>query len=307
MIVVRPIAITEAILTANDIPNNSETEWTSPAAFDFGDEVKVTTTDVNEVFVSVVAGIGTNQGNQPEDDDPVSPEFWARKSATNRWAMFSDQLSDQTTQTTSFEVELTPGTLVNAISFFNLEATMVQVVMNDPVDGEVYNRTVNLVDGAGVNNWYEWYFESITLQDTLSLLDLPPFIDAVITVTVTNTGGTAKLGLLTIGAQKELGLTDYSTGVGILDFSRKETDTFGNPIIVPRNFSKRGSYIVTVDTSFVNVVQNILADLRTTPATYIGEVGFPSTIIYGYYRDFNTVLSNPSKSLLTIEIEGLSQ
>jgi len=31
----------------------------------------------------------------------------------------------------------------------------------------------------------------------------------------------------------------------------------------------------------------------------------PETIVYGYYRDFDIVLSNPSLSNGTIEVEGL--
>lgn len=303
MIIIRPVEITDAVLTATDVPENDEAEWSVVTSYSSGDTEMVTTDGVHSVYVSLQ---DTNLGNQPEDDDLITPVFWARESATNRWAMFSDQINDQTEQADEINVTLTPSALVNAVSFFGLSASTVHIVMDDPIDGVVYDEMFNLVDASGVNDWYAWYFEPITRQTTLAVLDLPPFVLADIIVTIGDTGNVAKCGLLSIGAQRKLGDTDFGTGVGIVDYSRKERDTFGNPVIVKRNFTKRADYAVTVDTGFVGAIETTLADFRTTPMTWIGSVDFPSTIIYGYYRDFNIVLSNPTKSLLNIDVEGLT-
>ena len=303
MIIIRPIVINDAVLTATDVTETDEDEFSLITSYSIDDTVMVTTDLVHSIFVSLT---DNNVGNQPQNEpDKVNPIFWARKSATNRFAMFSDQINDQTEQATSIEVELTASNLVNAISFFNLDATTVQVVMNDPNDGEVYNKTVNLVDASGVDDWYAWYFEPITLQTTLALLDLPPFISATITVTITKTGGIAKVGLISIGSQKTLGITDIGTDVGIQDYSTKQRDTFGNPIIVSRNFAKRANYNVTIPSESAGAVEVILAELKTTTLTWIGSVERPSTIIYGYYRDFNITLQT-TISFLSIEVEGLT-
>lgn len=303
MIIIRPVEITDAVLTATDVPEADAPEWLvgTPYALDF--EVMRTVAGTHSVYVSLQAA---NTGNVPEDDDLITPVFWARKSATNRWAMFSDQINDQTEQAEEINVTLTPAALVNGVSLFNLDAATVQIVQDDPVDGVVYDETFNLVDGSGVNNWYAWYFEPIVRQTTLAVLDVLPFASADILVTVGAPGSTAKCGLLTVGSQRKLGDTDYGTGVGIVDYSRKERDPFGNQVVVKRNFTKRADYAVTVDTGFVGAIENTLAEFRTIPMTWIGSVDFPSTIIYGYYRDFNIVLSNPTKSLLNIDVEGLT-
>jgi len=303
MIIIRPVEVTDAVLIATDVPENDEAEWDVATSYSEGDTEMRTTDGVHSVYVSLQ---NSNLGNIPEDDDLVNPVFWARVSATNRWAMFSDQINDQTEQADEINVTLTPSALVNGMSFFNLDAATVRIVMNDPVDGVVYDEAFGLVDASGVNDWYAWYFEPIVRQKTLAVLDLPPFILADIIVTVEDTGNTAKCGLLTMGAQRKLGDTEYGTGVGIVDYSRKERDPFGNPIVVKRNFTKRSDYAVTVDTNFVGAIENTLAEYRTTPMTWIGSVDFPSTIIYGYYRDFNIVLNNYTKSLLSIDVEGLT-
>lgn len=303
MIIIRPVEITDAVLTANDVPETDEAEFLIGTSYSIGDLVMVTTTGVHEIFQSLT---GSNAGNQPEDDDLLNPVNWARVSATNTWAMFSDQINDQTEQATSIEVDLTPAALVNSMSFFGLDAATLRIVMDDPGEGVVYDTTFTLTDDSGVNDWYAWYFEPTVRRDTLAVLDLPPFASAVITVTISQPSGTAKIGLLTMGAQRKLGDTDYSTGIGIVDYSRKERDTFGNTLVIQRNFTKRADYVVTVDTNFVATVQSTLSSFRTTPITWIGDVDFPSTIINGYYRDFNVVLSNPTKSLLNISVEGLT-
>lgn len=306
MIIIRPVDIADAVLVSSDVPETDESEWLVGTTYALGDRVMVTSAtepNVHSVYVSLQA---SNTGNEPWLDDLVNPVWWARESATNRWAMFSDQISDQTEQADSIDVELLPGALVNSIALFNLEAASVRVRMNDPVDGDVYDETFSLVDDSGVNDWYAWYFEPITRQQTLAKLDLPPYVNATIFVTITDTGNTAACGLVTMGSQRVLGETDYGTGVGIVDYSRKDRDTFGNPVITQRNFTKRADYNVTMDTGYVATVENTLAELRTTPMTWIGSVNFPSTIIYGYYRDFDIVLGNVSTSQMTIDVEGLT-
>ena len=135
---------------------------------------------------------------------------------------------------------------------------------------------------------------------------MPPYSGADINITISAPAGTAKCGLAVIGYQKPLGVTNNGTSVGILDYSRKDLDTFGRPIIIQRNFSKRADYDVTVPTGLIDFVQNTLSDLRTTPVVWVGEASFGATIIYGYYRDFSIIYQNAVSSQSSIEVEGLT-
>ena len=303
MNIIRPVEITDTILVASDVPETDAAEYNPATTYAVDAEVMRTTAGVHSIYVSLQ---GSNTGNLPEDDNLISPVYWARKSATNRWAMFSDQISDKTGQADVITVTLRPSAVVNAMSLFNLRAQSVNITVDDPTDGEVYNKDFNLVDSSGVNTWYMWYFEPIIRQETLGILDLPPYSTADIIITISSPGSIAACGLLTMGIQQQIGETDYGTGIGIVDYSTKERDTFGNPVVINRNFSKRADYAITVDTGYVDTIQSVLASLRVTPLTWIGSTNFPSTILYGYYRDFNVVLSNPTKSQLSIEVEGLT-
>lgn len=303
MNIIRPVEVTDAVLTSSNVPETDAPEFLIGTSYALDDEVMVSTDGVHSVFVSLQAA---NQGNQPENDDLIAPVFWARKSATNTWAMFSNQINDQTEMADEIIVVIDAGSLVDGIAFFNLEAQSITIVVDDPVDGIVYDETITLIDASGVNDWFAWYFEPIVRQDVAGVLDLPPYANATITVTITNTGNTAKCGVMTFGAQRRLGATDYGTGIGIVDYSRKERDTFGNSVIIKRNFVKRANYAVTADTAYVATIQQTLSSLRTVDMAWIGSVDFPSTIIFGYYKDFDVILSSPSKSQLSIEVEGLT-
>lgn len=303
MNIIRPVTITDSVLTSSNVPETDAAEFLIGTSYALDDEVMVTTNGVHSIYISLQAA---NQGNQPEDDDLVAPVFWARKSATNQWAMFSSQINDQTELADEIIVVFDAASLVDGMAFFNVDAQSITIVMDDPVDGIVYNETLELIDNSGVADWFAWYFEPIVIQDTAGVLDLPPYSNATITVTITNTGSTAKCGVITFGAQRQLGITDHGTGIGIVDYSRKERDTFGNPVIVRRNFAKRGNYAVTANTGYVGTIQQTLSGLRTVNMAWIGSVDFPSTIIFGYYKDFDVILSNPRTSQLSIEVEGLT-
>ena len=299
MIIIRPVLIDDSVLTSSNVAETDNPEWIIGTAYTTGNVVQVT----DDLIHSVYEALGATTGDSPPDN----PDKWLRVSATGTWAMFSDQISDQTEKATEIAVTLLPGAVVNSISFFELDAATVTVEVDDPVDGIVYANTVTLIDAsAAVNNWWAWYFEPIIRQSDLVLLDLPPYSSADINITISAPSGTAKCGLVSIGSQQQLGVTNHGSGVGIIDYSRKELDSFGRPVVTQRNFSKRASYDVTISTAQVGSVQKTLAGLRTTPLTWIGDKNNEATIVYGYYRDFDIVIATPAVSSASIDVEGLT-
>ncbi len=299
MIIIRPVTINDSVLTSSDVPETDYSEWLIGSAYTAGNTIQVT----DDTIHSVYEALGATTGDYPPDN----PDKWLRISATNTWAMFSDQISDTTDKAVEILVTLTPGSVVNAISFFNLDAASVTVEINDPVDGIVYTNTVTLIDATtAINDWWSWYFEPVVRQVDLVLLDLPPYSAADINITISEPTGTAKCGLVSIGLQQTLGTANHGTGVSIIDYSRKDLDSFGRPVVTQRNYSKRASYDVTIPTSQVGSVQRTLGDLRTTPLTWIGDANNEATIVYGYYRDFDIVIATPTVSSSTIDVEGLT-
>src|SRR3546814_20245664 len=84
-----------------------------------------------------------------------------------------------------------------------------------------------------------------------------------------------------------MGLTEDTPSVGITDFSRKETDEFGLTVPVERAWAKRMTVRSLVDSGAVEDVLSRIAALRATPSLWIGDEGFDSLTIYGFFLAFS--------------------
>jgi hypothetical protein len=105
------------------------------------------------------------------------------------------------------------------------------------------------------------------------LTDLPPYASARLTMTLSGSG-TVQVGQFIFGNQYELGDPEYgSAGVGIVDYSRKETDEFGVTTFVERSFSKRMQIRLMLDTVQIARVQQVLARVRAKPSVWVGVPG----------------------------------
>jgi len=290
------LTATDAVLTASNVATDDASEWASGTSYSIGDQVIVLGT-TQRLYEALQASTGSFPPDNPTD--------WADLGAINRFKMFDGGTNTQTSNPDTIEVTLEPEGITNSFTLFNIEAAQAQVTLTDATEGVVFDETYNLIDNSAVDSWYAYFFEPIVQATQLTDLSLPAYGGATIDITLTNTGSDAKCGLAVIGREAGIGTTVFGTSVGIRDFSRKEVDEFGNFTIVERRFFREVDYDVRIETSKVQFVQRLLSDRRAQPTVYIGDVQNPETIVYGYYRDFDIVLSNPSLSNGTIEVEGL--
>ena len=174
--------------------------------------------------------------------------------------------------------------------------------------GEVYKTDISLTDNRNIVDWFTYFFEEQVQKEQAQWLDIPPYLGSSVQVTVTEaTGQTAELGQLVLGFLSNIGATTYGTSISIEDFSRKETDAFGNFIVVERAFAQLADFDVQFETQNARKIQRTLAEYRATPIVYIGsEDTSYGTTIYGFYRRFDLTLQGPSLSFGAIEVEGLT-
>jgi hypothetical protein len=297
MRLIRPTNITDAMLISCDVPETDYSPYAAGTTYAEGDTVMVIAD--HRVYESLQSG---NLGHTPVS----SPEWWLDISATNRWQMFDAVVGSQTEQAESFSVTLAPG-LVDSLALLDLDATTVTVTLTDPVEGQVYSETIDLSMQSYINNAWDYFFEPIILDDTVVLLGLPPYGAAQIEITISNPGDTAKLGTLIVGPQKDLGLTRYQPSIGIVDYSKKEVDAFGNYVVVKRAFSKKMSTQMMIENTYVDFLHRTLAEYRATPVCWVGaDAGFSSMVIYGFYKSFDILIEGPETSTCNLEVEGLS-
>ena len=300
MQIIKPITVTDSILTSSNVTEDDYAVWASGTTYNIGDRVIVIST--HKIYESL---IGSNLGNDPTTDDGTK---WLTLGATNRWKAFDQKIADHVSNTTSIEYSITPNSNTTAVALFGLVGISANVTVTDPTEGEVYNTTISLIDNRNIVDWYTYFFEEQVQRQEAQFLNIPPYINGVVDVTVThNTGDTAELGQLVFGFLSDIGLTSYGTAISIEDYSRKETDAFGNFIVVERAYSQLADFDVKFPTANARKLQRTLAEFRATPIVYIGsdDVSYGTTI-YGFYRRFDLTLETPSYSFGAIEVEGLT-
>ena len=301
MQIIKPVTVTDSILVSSNVAENDYAEWAVGTTYAAGDKVIVLST--HSVYESLV---GSNLGNDPTTDDGTN---WLRLGATNRWKAFDQKISDHVTNTTTIDYEFSNFTTnVTSVALFGLVGISANVTVTDPIDGEVYNETISLIDNRNIVDWYTYFFEEQAQRQEAQFLNIPPYLASTLDVNVTaaNTD-TAELGQIVFGFLSEIGATTYGTAISIEDFSRKETDAFGNFIVVERAYAQLADFDVQFPTASARKIQRTLAEYRATPIVYVGseDVSYGTTI-YGFYRRFDLTLETPSISFGAIEVEGLT-
>jgi hypothetical protein len=247
--------------------------------------------------------VNSNIGNQPD----ISPTDWLLVGPDNRSAMFDEQVNTSTASPTPLTVVVKPGERFDSVALLNLQAETYRIEIKDDIGGAtIYDTGVVSLISNVIADWYDYFFTEIEYQTDVVLTDLPLYVNATIYLTLTNTGDCG-IGVFKYGKTYELGLTQMGGSFGNNDYSAKITDEFGTTTFVRRATSKRMSANVFVDNGRLAFLQKILTDLSSDPSVWIGssEDGYSPLIVYGFYRSYNCVISYPTFSLCSIDIEGL--
>ena len=305
MQLIKPVTVTDSILTATNITENDYAVWNSGTSYVVGDRVISTVT--HRIYEALI-----NNTNVDPTGTATDPATWLDIGATNRWKAFDQKISDPVTNLNLIEYTLSdPSSNVTAVALFGLSGISANVTVTDTTvggDGEVYNQTISLLDNRNIVDWYTYFFEEQPQREEAQFLNIPPYLGSDVEITITSaTGDTTELGQIVIGLLSDLGATTYGTSISIEDYSRKEVDAFGNFIVVERDFAKLADFDIQFETQSARKIQRTLAGYRAIPIVYLGsEDTAYGTTVYGFYRRFDLTLEGPSLSFGAIEVEGLT-
>ena len=239
-------------------------------------------------------------------DTPGLTANWFDLGPCNKCAMFDNLVSTQTTAASPLVVEIQPGDVVSNLALINLIGTSVKVEMI--VGGVEIYESIQSLQGAEIADWWDYYF----LQDeqiTQALFnDLPAYYNATIRITLTGPS-TVAIGHTVFGPRVELGSLSLGASSGIIDYSRKVTDEFGDTEFVRRAFADEFSGQLLVVNGQLNSIKRTLRDLRATPALWVGiddDTYRELLVVFGWYRSHRIAINYPNHSLIDLEIEGLT-
>jgi len=193
------------------------------------------------VYWSMVAG---NVGKALSD-----PAFWNKRTAINRWAMFDDRNSTQTSNPEEIVSVFSAQAITQGLFAGAMDASEVRVSMTHPTRGLVYSETKSLVLPRSGSSFFGWCFNRLRLRTWFLTLKLPVFANALVTVTIKKPGGVSKCGMCLLGPTIDVGLSLMGLSTELKDYSTTTFFTDGSSSTVESNFQ----YIVG-DTLLFNFV-----------------------------------------------------
>lgn len=105
-----------------------------------------------------------------------------------------------------------------------------------------------------------------------------------------------------------IGLCVYDTEISIVDYSRKDRDTFGNITLIERGYTDLIKYVVEIETPRIAEVKAKLASLRATKGTYKVFDFDGSEIDYlcvdGYLSNLTLPTQANTVTTITFEVES---
>ncbi|WP_294623747.1 hypothetical protein [uncultured Bilophila sp.] len=298
MKVIEPQAIR---LLSSSVPENDAPAWSAGTAYQIGDSV------VHDH--KVYKAVGASTGRQPDQNCEGTDAAWRLIGPTNQYAMLDQYVSTQTVAPTDVET-LTFTVSFNrctAFALLNFKATGIRAVVKDGDGLVMYDRTVNTL--KDVDGYWDYYFRPLERVVDQAVTEIPVSPVATLEVTLTQKGGPA-LGHVVVGQAWPLGLTLYNTQCSIRDYSRKDTDEFGNTRLVKRANAKRTSIPLYLHPSRLDTVRELLARLHGLPALWLGDdnegVGsYQALTVWGWLEDWRATFAGPNEISMNIDVQGL--
>lgn len=303
-VVIRPVPITPERLISSNVPLDDADEWTSGS---YALEAKVVYEQ--HLYQSLVAGNTATPGAET-----TVVQQWQDLGPVNRHLMFDRRLysttgvtylaNRQTVHPNSIEVEINPGQIINAVGAVGINALNFRVIMTDPSEGIVYDRT-ELMSDAGVADWYEYWFSPFVRKENVALLDLPSYRNATLKIIVEAPEDQAQVGFLVIGEQIAIGETEYGTGLGYDSYSTRKTLFDGTEQLQSRQSRKYVNFNFAIKTDELSFISSQLDALKDTPTLYVGSNKHDGLLIFGIAEKIYAQFDTPPMSHKTLRINSL--
>ena len=260
----------------------------------------VTDLATHSLYESLVA---SNTGNALSDDTK-----WKYIGKTNRFRMFDYTRSQKTSSPGSVTVVITPGKRINSIVLRGIAANAYDITVTSAGGGGTVYSDSGTLNTRITQSWSDYFFGEFSTKPSLVYFDVPPYTDAVSTITLTASSGNAEVGAVGVGTSVYIGSTLQNASSDVLNFSTVDRDLDGNAIMERRRNVPKSRQMVLVDKSNVDRTRKLRDDLNAVPAFWYGLADstdgyFGAVSILGFYRGFEIDTEMPERAMANIELE----
>lgn len=274
------------------------------------------TGDVVYKSAELYESLTSSNTSDPATSSTGTGATWLHLGKTNPWRMFDDFVNTQTigpSVDVGVDSEITfiiEQNTIEHLAFFELDARYITVRLLDAVDTVLSEETYDLYAHVeDVIDWYEYFFGNDTLPRQATIIQLPwVTYEERIKVVITQTSAPAKCGNFSMGRGYFLGSTQWQPEVSILDYSKKDTDSFGRTYLNQGNYSTLIRARLVLDNELFDSTKFYLERNRGTALVWNfneEDTSWDGLLIYGFYRDFRMILDSPGGSICILDVQGL--
>lgn len=233
---------------------------------------------------------------------------WLKLRSTNKWASFDLLRNTQAVAPVDIVQSIAPGRRVSTIAVIGLDARWVTITVT--VGGALkYTVTVKLSKRKS-RGWREYYFGDFPMRKNVQLYNLPPYRDAVITVTASKTMGQRGVGGIIVGNAIYIGDAQYEAVSNHLNFSTIERDKFSNLELFPERSVPKVDLTVFFKKSLTTRLMEVRDELNGRPAIWSGLDDFTldffePLFIFGPHKEFSLNLKGYTHGVATLQIEEM--
>ena len=275
--------------------------WSSGTSYGAGDRVYY--------GYDIYEAVQANTGVQPDTDDGTN---WKKVGMVNAYKFLDDYVNTQAEATNAdannvYDITVTFRTSQwHGVAVLNCDGKELYLVQKSTDGTEIFTDVTINLDYSYIDDWWDYFTLPFFLKKDVYINILPYQSD--VTIIITKDNSPAKIGVIAAGTEVKVGDTLYQPTLGIIDYSKKDTDEYGNILLKQGNWAKRNSYQFVFHNLSLDHIYRSLADIRGKKTVFIGNndsISYETLIVYGFYRDFYIYLSGPTHSIGNIEIEGL--
>jgi len=342
--IVRPLTMTDAVLTSSTVPETTVTAWNSGSTYAAGDIRGVAGGNNSQDVYESLQGSNTNHapGNSPTWWKKLGTVYGTYAGGTTYAlddivtvigpdshllyrSLASGNIGNAVTDVTKW---LEIGNTNRWLMFDKTVQTQTVVprqIVQTITPGQLVN-TVTLLNVSGasatvaqsisgysktkrllrhdVMNWYDWYYEELTQVTDVTFDDVPPYKDGVLTVTVDNNDSDAALGCLFIGKSRTIGTTLWDFDGGILSYSTAK-ETLGVITMNKRANAKKLNFSVYIQPGYESEAYRLLTQYTDVEIVIIPTADYAMGLAYGFLGQWNVPVSNSGKTA-SIEFRALT-
>lgn len=295
------VTMTDAMIISSTVAEDEHPVWTAGATF--GLDAYCLSPLTHRVYRSMKAD---NIGKDPTDTSNQTgvTVWWQDVGPTNKHAMFDDENNTQTVAASPLTVVLRPG-FFNALNLDGIDAEHLTITVKDAPGGNVVASYDADLEGSAPGDWYEHFHDRFKPQRDFLMSDIDQYHNAEITMTLTSSSGTVKLGVFEVGDLRPLGATQHGAKAKPKSYSYIKTDEFGKSTIKRRHKAKDMTLTAWIDLSEANAVHDLLTEVIDVPCLWVGN-NLPE---YGGLRvrglgNGEISYDYPKACLLTVDVQG---